>query len=257
MKISVITVCYNAADTIEKTIESVKTQKDSEIEYIIIDGASEDGTAAIAGRLSEEPNTIVRSEPDNGIYDAMNKGLALATGDYVHFLNAGDTYCDSDVVHRATEAIVSSGADIVYGDIIYQYPDGKTEGRQYGESCAKMVYYLTGDCINHQAMFARKSLFDAGAFDLSYRICADREWMMRQSKRHATFYAMHFSVCVFSMDGASLIQKDLYRLEAKRCIRQHFLTGYPIFALFEFMRNNKLLAKLLHKVYQIFYITKR
>lgn len=254
MKISVITVCFNAAEAIEKTIQSVREQNYSDIEYIIVDGASTDGTTEIVKQLAADKDTIVVSEPDHGIYDAMNKGIHLATGDYLHFLNAGDTFYDSGVINKAALEIISTGADIVYGDIIYQHPDGKTERRQYGDSCAKSVYYLTGDCINHQAMFARRSLFDAGDFDLSYKICADREWMIRQNKSGASFHAMHFLVCNFLVDGASLRQKDVYNDEARRCIRQHYKWRYPLFAGFEFLRNSKVLAGVLHAVYKLLYI---
>lgn len=254
MKISVITVCYQAEQTIKKTIESLRHQTYPDIDYIIIDGESKDGTLkVIRETLGDFPARIV-SEPDNGIYDAMNKGVRMALGDYVHFLNAGDTYASGDVIERTVSHIEQSHADIVYGDIEYLYPDGKKERRNYDKKCAGQVYYLTGDCINHQAMFVRTSLQKEDLFDTELKICADRDFMMKKSKNGATYHAMGFPVCVYSYDGASLVQKDIYNREAALCIRRHYPLGYPVFALFEFMRNNKVLAGILHGVYRVLFI---
>lgn len=254
MKISVITVCFRAEKTIAKTIESVKRQTYADVEYIIVDGASTDGTMEVIERtLGDYPAKVV-SEPDRGIYDAMNKGIALAEGGYLHFLNAGDVYCDEQVLEKTAFTIEKTGADIVYGDIEYLYPDGSRERRNYDKKCAKQIYYLTGDCINHQAMFARKKLFEKDPFDIDLPICADRDWMMKKSKEKASFHAMGFPVCVYSYDGVSLLQKDEYKKEAAFCIRKHYPWGYPVFAVFEFMRNNRFLSGALHGVYRFLFI---
>lgn len=254
MKITVITVCYQAEKNIARTIESVKHQTYPDIEYIIVDGGSGDGTlAVIEETLGEYPARII-SEPDKGIYDAMNKGIALAEGKYIHFLNAGDTYYDACVIEKTVSRIRKTGADIVYGDIEYLYPDGSRERRNYGGKCSRQIYYLTGDCINHQAMFASRKLFGKDQFDISLKICADRDWMMKKSKEGAAFHAMGFPVCVYSYDGVSVLRKDDYKKEASFCIRKHYPLGYPIFALFEFMRGNKVLAGILHGVYRVLFI---
>lgn len=254
MKISVITVCYQAEQNIAKTIESVKNQTCQDIEYIIVDGGSGDGTMAIIEEtLGGYPVKII-SEPDKGIYDAMNKGIGLAEGEYIHFLNAGDTYYDNHVIEKTVSWIEEKEADIVYGHIEYLYPDGSRERRNYDGKCAKQIYYLTGDCINHQAMFARRTLFETDRFDISLKICADRDWMMRKSKEGAVFQAMGFPVCVYRYDGVSVLQKEDYKREAAFCIRKHYPLGFPVFALFEFMRGNKVLAGMLHGVYRILFI---
>lgn len=254
MKISVITVCFQAEKSIAKTIESVKRQTYPEMEYVIVDGGSNDGTmAVIEETLGDYPAKIV-SEPDKGIYDAMNKGIGLADGAYIHFLNAGDIYCDEYVIEKAVNRIEKTGADIAYGDIEYLYADGSRERRNYDGKCSRQIYYLTGDCINHQAMFAKRKLFEKDLFDINLKICADRDWMMKKSKEKASFRAMGFPVCVYSYDGVSVLQKDDYNREAAFCIRKHYLLGYPVFAVFEFMRNNKVLAGMLHGVYRILFI---
>ncbi len=254
MKISVITVCFQAEKTIAETIESVKCQTYHDLEYLIIDGCSKDATVELAKKALDGFGACLISEPDGGIYDAMNKGVGMATGDYIHFLNAGDTYFSEDVIERVVCEIERTGADIVYGDIEYRYPDGKKERRKYDSRCARQIYYLTGDCINHQAMFARRTLFEKELFDTELKICADRDWMMKKSRKGVSFHAMGFPVCAYSYDGASLQQKDVYNREASLCIRRHYPWGYPIFAAFEFMRNHKVLAGMLHAVYKRLFI---
>lgn len=254
MKISVITVCFQAEQNIAKTIESVKHQTYPDIEYIIVDGGSSDGTmAVIEETLGNYPAKII-SEPDRGIYDAMNKGIGLAGGEYIHFLNAGDIYYDERVIEKAVCRIEKTGADIVYGDIEYLYTDGSRERRNYDGKCSRQIYYLTGDCINHQAMFVAAKLFAKDLFDINLKICADRDWMMKKSKEGASFCAMGFPVCVYSYDGVSVLRKDDYNAEAALCIRKHYPLGYPVFAMFEFMRNNKVLAGVLHGAYRMLFI---
>lgn len=254
MKISVITVCFQAERNIAKTIESVKHQGYPDIEYIIVDGGSSDGTMAVIEQtLGDYPAKII-SESDRGIYDAMNKGIGLAEGEYIHFLNAGDVYHDAHVIESTVLWIGKTGADIVYGDIEYLYPDGSRERRNYDSKCGRQIYYLTGDCINHQAMFAKRKLFEEDLFDISLKICADRDWMMKKSKEGAALQAMGFPVCVYSYDGVSVLQKDDYKREAALCIKKHYPLGYPVFAVFEYMRSNRVLAGLLHGVYRILYI---
>lgn len=256
MKISVITVCYQAENSIAQTVESLCSQTYQEIEYIIVDGNSTDRTLEIAkDTLKGFPVKII-SEPDRGIYDAMNKGVHVATGDYVHFLNAGDKYYSPDILEEVAFEIEKTHADILYGDIEYWYPDGSRGRRIYDAKCAKQIYYLTGDCINHQAMFARRKLFEKKNFDINLRICADRDWMMYQSKNKVSYYPMGFIVCAYSYDGTSVIQKEQYNKEAKDCIKRHYPKGYPIYAFFEFMRNSKVLSKVLHDIYKILFIKK-
>lgn len=256
MKISIITVCRNAERTIENTIRSVTEQTYQDIEYIIIDGASEDHTVEAAKRALGEYRAVLVSEPDCGIYDAMNKGIRLASGDYIHFLNADDVYCDRDVVSDAAHEIVQSGADGVYGHIVYLYTDGGTELRRFGRFCASRLYFATGDCINHQALFASAKLFAGKAFDTGYRICADREWMMRAVKGGAKFAALDRNICVYSLAGFSMQNIDVYREEAARCLKAHFPALYPLYGILEFFRNNRVLAGILHGVYRFLFIRK-
>lgn len=285
MLVSIITVCRNAEKVIGNTVKSVIEQTYSRIEYIIVDGASTDGTLSVIEEIKGDYPIKVVSEPDEGLYDAMNKGVRLARGKYIYFLNAGDTLYNNrvveDIVGHIKKAVrgiragagkdvekngadagirvktrKNAGVDVIYGDICYVYPDGKQEIRKYGQSCSKKIYYLTGDCINHQAMFTRKKCFESNLFDTEYRICADREWMIRVCKKGYRFVSVDMLVCNYSLDdnSVSIQNKELSDREAKRCIIKHFPMGYPIYGIFSFMRNNRVLQKMLHGVYRVLYI---
>lgn len=256
--ITIITVCYNAKKCIKETIQSVTEQSYPNVEYIIIDGASCDGTSEIVQEEARSANIKYISEPDQGIYDAMNKGIDLATGDYIQFLNAGDILLSKDTVFEVVKEIEKTDGDIFFGSIHYKYADGNIEIRKYGHLCGSRLYYYTGDCINHQAMYASKECFKKDKFDLSYKICADREWMMRMTKAGKRFVNMPINVCCYSLDesSVSLRQKELYKTEAKRCIKEHFPCGYWIFVIFEMCRESVLLKRILHKIYEWIYIEK-
>lgn len=257
--ITVITVCKNAEKYIGATLKSVISQTYSNIEYIIIDGASTDNTMDIVEKIAKEFPIIYQSEADNGIYDAMNKGITLATGDYIHFLNAGDTFAENDTLCKVVEEIGKRAADIYYGNIIYQYPNGESRIRTYGSACGKKIYYCTGDCINHQAIFASGKYLKKAPFDNSYKICGDRDWMMRMHKMKALFQNMPLTICNYSLDGnsVSLSNEELGHREAERCIREHFPMQYGIFRLFEACRKNRALARMLHGIYKLLYIRKQ
>lgn len=256
IKISIVTVCYNACKVIEDTIRSVLIQTYPDIEYIIVDGGSTDGTMDIVRRYEPDECVRVFSEPDNGIYDAMNKGSRLANGDYIQFLNAGDTLEDETVIERVAGRIRELHADVVYGDIVYCYPDESKSTRVYGQFCSSRFYYLLGDCINHQAIFASRECFRKHQFDLSYRICADREWMIRLKKDGYRFKALNMVICEYSLDenSASIRNEDIYYEEAGRCIREHLKIGYWLYALIDRIRHGGLSAKILHGMYKIIFI---
>ncbi len=257
-RITVITVCYNAEKTIEKTIRSVLDQTYPNLEYIIVDGASKDGTADIIRSYAADSRVIFFSEPDDGIYDAMNKGSRMATGDYIQFLNSGDFFVDRDVVGRIAGEIAEKKADILYGNIIYEYPDGSSKTRVYGQFCESRLYYLLGDCINHQAMFAKRECFQEKSFDTRYKVCADREWMLWQKKRKRIFRATGINICHYSLavDSASVSQPKLYKEEAARCVRQYLRYGYPLYALVDRVREGKWSARVLHFFYKIVFLRK-
>ncbi|NIQ17074.1 MAG: glycosyltransferase, partial [Candidatus Dadabacteria bacterium] len=134
MKISVITVVYNAEDTLEQTIMSVYGQSYNEIEYIIIDGSSSDATLSIINKHRDKISHVI-SEPDQGIYDAMNKGINISTGDVVGFLNADDLYYENNVVEKIIRCFETDSVDACYGDLVYVSKNNLSKIVRYWESC--------------------------------------------------------------------------------------------------------------------------
>ena len=173
---SIITVCFNAAASVGQTLDSVRAQTWRPLESVVVDGASRDGTQDIVARYADITGAVV-SEKDSGIYDAMNKGIALARGDVLHFLNAGDCFADERVAADVMQAFAADPElDLVYGDAIYLTPDGPFL-RSYGRVSARNLIY--GD-LCHQAVFARRRVFERfGNFNPDYRINADYDWMLR------------------------------------------------------------------------------
>ena len=252
-----VTVVLNAVQKISRTIDSVINQDYGNIEYIIKDGGSTDGTLEVIKEAAAKyPYIRYISTADDGIYDAMNMALRMVTGDYVNFLNAGDHYASYNVISRAAAEAETSRALVLYGDIIYINADGTKELRKYGPACADRLYYLTGDCINHQAVFAAARLFKRASFDTSFQICADREWMLRVGmyRGRMKMQCLRFPVAYYSLDGVSAVNKKEYRKEADECIWQYMRWGYPLFAFFEFMRKNEVLQGILHSVYRKLFI---
>jgi len=176
IRVSVVTVCLNSRDLIERTLRSVIDQSYPLIEYIVIDGGSTDGTLDILGRYSEHIDVLV-SERDDGIYDAMNKGLERAKGSIICFLNSGDYFYDANVVESVVKAFEENpGCEIVEGDIVFY--DGKEE--EYRAIQKESPIGLARRGIHHQAVFARMSLFrEYGLFDTGFRIYGDLDWFLR------------------------------------------------------------------------------
>jgi len=185
MKLSIITLCFNSAATIKDAIQSILMQDYKDIEHIVVDGGSTDGTLEI---LAKYRNQIAKciSEPDNGIYDAMNKGIKLATGDIIGFLGSDDFYADENVIRQIEEVIRTNNADCCYGDLEYVAKDnpGKTIRKWISQSYREGLFEK-GWHPPHPTFFVKKCIFDEyGAFDLRYDIGADYELMLRFLKKH-------------------------------------------------------------------------
>ncbi|MEK6788300.1 MAG: glycosyltransferase family 2 protein [Pseudomonadota bacterium] len=179
MKVTLITVCYNSARSIADTLHSVDAQSWPDIEHLVIDGASTDDTLAVVSRYPQPWRRVV-SEPDAGIYDAMNKGLALATGTVVGFLNADDVLADSEVIARIAEA-ARQGAGVVYGDLCYVSASRPQQVVRYWTSRPFQAALLrSGWMPPHPTFYVRRTLLQStGGFDVRYRIAADYDLMVR------------------------------------------------------------------------------
>ena len=192
MKFSIITVTYNCINTIEKTIASVLEQSYMDYEYIIIDGCSTDGTCELIDCYKEYLSYYI-SEPDGGIYDAMNKGLEVAQGEYVHFLNAGDRLVDN-VLGRIALYISKSPADVVFGDVYA----GNKGNYKLESSQLECIDWRMNIC--HQAIFMKKT---RRRFDNRYEIAADYELVNRMYNEGCTFQYIPISVAFFENGGKS------------------------------------------------------
>ncbi|NEQ99280.1 MAG: glycosyltransferase [Cyanothece sp. SIO2G6] len=181
VKVSVITVCYNAAETIERTIQAVATQIYPNIEYIVVDGASDDGTLAVCDRHSQVITQLV-SEPDDGIYQAMNKGIHLATGDWLYFANADDYLFDPYVIQDLVAFVLDHPeTDVVYGDHEARFPDGtaSVHAPVPPEKMLETVICLEPDRIHQPACLFKTAVFQQlGNFSEDYHIASDYKWFI-------------------------------------------------------------------------------
>jgi len=180
MKISVITAVYNAEDTIADAIESVLAQDYPDVELVVIDGASTDGTSALLESYRDKINVFV-SEPDSGIYDALNKGIKHASGDVVGFLHADDLFADSSVLSRVAKAFAADDVGAVYGDLVYVSKSEADKVIRYWQSGDYSENKLNhGWMPPHPTFYVRRSVYEQhGGFDTSFHIAADYDCMLR------------------------------------------------------------------------------
>lgn len=248
MKISVVTVCYNSATTIGGTLRSVREQTYGNIEHIIIDGGSKDKTLEVIATEGPHVAKLV-SEKDNGIYDAMNKGTQLATGDVVAFLNADDFYKDPEVLAQVAKVMQAEQLDALYGDVEFFRP-GKQDAvaRRYnsGRFTARRLGW--GWMPAHPALFVRRALFERyGMFRTDYRIAGDFEFIARVFK-HPELRHRHLpkSLVCMQMGGISTsgwratlqLNREMMRACRANSIPTNWfkmLVRYPLKAL-EFFR---------------------
>jgi len=217
--ISVITVVKNGAATLRDTLESVYSQTYANIELIVIDGGSDDGTVDIL-REHDERIDIWVSEPDGGIYDAMNKALDMASGKYVHFLNADDHYTFSRALELVIDAFQTQQARFVHANVL-MLNDKKGFGWVRHSNVSRYYYMFKG--IPQQAFFYEKSLFDDfGKFDTSYPVVADLEFLLRMTMKHGVRGRYLNSPAVVFLSGG--VSGDMKRKKQQReeVVRMYF-----------------------------------
>lgn len=202
MRITVITVCLNSAETIEKTVKSVAAQECSELEYIVVDGGSTDGTLDILKNYKSAIDILV-SEPDQGIFDAMNKGIGLSTGDVIAFLNSDDWY-EKDALKIVEESFDDNSCDCVCCDNYVVRKGGDTVYYNGTQEPIQNVYFRM--IYFHSAIFCKRQFFKKkGNFNLKYKIAADYEWFLRTIKQGAKVHTIHKPVFTFSYGGISSV----------------------------------------------------
>jgi len=233
MKISVITVVRNGAATIEDTILSVASQAYPLVEHIIIDGGSTDGTVDLI-RKHVDKIAVVKSEPDRGMYDAMNKGLALATGDIVGFLNADDVYASPHALDEISHAIEVQNVDACYGDLVYvDRANAQKTVRYWKSRDYQDGLFERGWMPAHPTFYARRWIYEKyGGYDTTYRRQSDFELTLRFLAVHKIKSTYIPKILVHMRSGgASRGMRHILEgnFEAYRACRQHSLNVSPFF----------------------------
>ena len=180
MKVSIITSVYNNEKTIEDAVKSVLSQTYPNIEYIVVDGASKDNTVSVIKKYEDKISTFV-SESDKGIYDGLNKGVSLATGDVIAFLHSDDIYADENIISEVVEHFKKTNTDSIYGDLVYVDKEDTSKIFRYWQSGEYSFKKLcNGWMPPHPTFFVKKEFYDKyGKFDLDFGIAADYDFMLR------------------------------------------------------------------------------
>lgn len=238
MILSIVTINRNNALALAKTMQSVAIQTFKEFEYIVVDGASTDGSVEV---IKEFESKYVHlkwvSEPDKGIYNAMNKGLRMASGEYIQILNSGDRLASEDVTERMLEALEKAGnPSILYGNMVKCFPDGhRMVDKCFAGQEITMLGMYTGT-LNHDPVYIRHDLFEKyGYYDENLKIVSDWKWYLQAIiKGGEKPHYVNMDVTLFDMTGISETNKDLDKTERKLVLEQMFpetvLKDYEQFA---------------------------
>lgn len=247
MKVSIITITYNSEATLKDTIESVVNQSYSDIEYIIIDGKSTDNTLSIIESYKEKISKVV-SEKDNGLYDALNKGIALATGDLIGIIHSDDFYTNQFVIEHIVKTIEDNNADAAYADLYYvDKNDTNKIFRKWKSGNYKHGMFLNGWMPPHPTFFAKRSCYERfGSFNLNLESAADYELMLRFIHKHKIKLAyLHEFIIKMRVGGKSNVSLQ-NRIRANKEDRKAWIINglKPYFYT--------LYAKPLRKIIQLF-----
>jgi glycosyltransferase involved in cell wall biosynthesis len=220
---SVVTITYNASHCLTETILSVLNQSYPAIEYLIIDGASTDGTLDII-RQYEAGISYWTSEPDKGLYDAMNKGLQQATGDYVWFMNAGDKIHSADTLRQIVSLLQKETdlPDIIYGETTLMDEKGESLGLRRLRTPENLTWknFRMGMRVSHQSFIVKRTI--APLFDLQYRYSSDFDWCIRCMKEARTIRNTHLVLAAFLDGGLSTIQRKTSLKERYRIMCRYY-----------------------------------
>jgi glycosyltransferase involved in cell wall biosynthesis len=215
MRLSIITINYNNYEGLQKTINSVVSQTFKDFEWIIIDGGSTDGSKELIEQYADQFAFWV-SEPDKGIYNAMNKGIRVAKGDYLQFLNSGDWLCDETALERCFSNNVM--ADVLYGDL-YLYDKGQKREIVYPETLTLRLFYRRSLC--HQSSFIRRELLSGSLYSEENKIVSDWEFFLKQALNNKHFKHINEFVICYDLSGISSNNEELLWAERKRVIKEN------------------------------------
>ena len=226
MRLSIVTINRNNASGLEKTLQSVASQTYKKFEYIIIDGASTDGSAEVIKKYEAEfAHLKWVSEPDAGIYNAMNKGIRIASGDYIQILNSGDCLASDDVTERMLSALERTEfPSILYGNMVKCFPDGhKLEDKSFAGQEITLLGMYTGT-LNHDTAYIRRNLFEKyGCYDEDLKIVSDWKWYLQAIVLNGEKpQYVDIDATLFDMSGISETNKELNQAERKQVLGQLF-----------------------------------
>lgn len=247
MKLSVITICLNDLAGLKKTVKSVIGQSFKDFEYIVIDGASKDGTLEFLEKYSDQITQFI-SEEDKGIYNAMNKGIALSKGEYCLFLNSGDYLVNDDVLMSVF--LQNNESDILYGNMIIEDENGS---RRHGKMPKELSFiHMISDTLWHPVSFIRRSLFeDYGTYDESLKMVSDYDFFLKVICLYkvSTSY-LNFPIAVFNLKGFSSLPENRKTLEKERSIvqKRYFLEEQLQRAYKTIEFNNSFLGRIIRKL---------
>lgn len=218
-KLSVITIVFNNVRDIERTVKSVITQSYPNIEYIVVDGASTDGTLGVLNRYSAHITRLL-TEPDKGIYDAMNKGLVLASGDYVLFMNSGDEIYAPDTVERIFGT--AENADIYYGETEMINDDGESLGQRRHKAPEVFTWkdFKYGMSISHQAIYIKRSLVEL--YDTRYSLSADIDWILKAARKAKSIINVQGYVAKYLVGGMSKKKHRQSLIERFQIMKEYY-----------------------------------
>lgn len=227
MKITIVTVCYNAEKTIETTIQSVLNQTYKKIEYLIVDGKSNDGTLDVINKYKKDKRVKIVSEKDGGLYNAMNKALNYSSGEYIIYMNSGDIFCDSRVVEDMLPYLTY---DLVYGNAIRKTPNGDRLEKYHGKFKIIMLL-LMGRMMSHQSLFTKTEIMKRYKFDERFKICADYNFVVRAKRNKCSMKYIDRTVCIVdNVEGISSQIKnyDVMRAEDDISLKENFPFVYSL-----------------------------
>ncbi len=220
--ITIITICYNAQATITRTLESIQAQTYTELEYLVIDGASKDATLELVAQLA--PRALVFSERDHGLYDAMNKGLKRATGDYVWYINAGDALPSPTTVEELVADAFAGGQmpDVIYGDTRLIDSEGKDLGLRRLRPPHELTWrsFEEGMLVCHQAFIVRRTL--APLYNLRYRFSSDVDWCIRVLKEAKVCYFIDRPIALYLNEGTTTANHRASLIERFEIMSEHY-----------------------------------
>lgn len=223
-KFSIITVTYNAGKVLEDTIQSVVFQTYRNVEYIIVDGGSKDNTLDVVHKYQERISKVI-SEPDKGLYDAMNKGIRMATGDYLCFLNAGDELHENETLQKIVHTLKGKEfPDVIYGETAIIDEEGHFLHMRRLSTPEHLHWksFKQGMLVCHQAFFARRELALANPYDLQYRFSADFDWCIRIMKQSKDLHNTYLTIIDYLNEGMTTQNHKASLKERFRIMTKHY-----------------------------------